>query len=330
MKSWVKLLPALLGMAVGVGFIAWFVATTDMHSALELYSRLSVGHMALATVLYGITIVFRALRFQTLLHIGGSTRLPFLRLLPVIAVHNMYNRIVPFRAGEASYIILLKKYYNYSIARSLPSLVLARVYDGIIVLALFVICAPAVLGAGALTSFWLVPVLLAVVVVATLKLPRILNAVSRILTPMGKGSHLYNRIAGAVARICDAFVKNISSVEKTSTVLAVIAYSLLIWLAMFAMFFLMMQGFGLYSLTIGAFPVVIVGGTLAVLVFSLPINTPTGPMELGWTAGFMMVGLSRQAAMTSGFGVNMFSHFTAIFYGLLGFIALLAVTARKH
>ena len=322
MKSGVKLLPAVLGIAVAAGFIIWFAATTDVHSALALYRRLSVGHMALATVLYGTTIVFRALRFQTLLHIGGSARIPFFRLLPVIAVHNMYNRIVPFRAGEASYIILLKKYYDYSIARSLPSLILARVYDGIIVLALFVVCAPVVLGAGALAAFWLVPVLLAVVIAATLKLPWILNVASRVLTPMGRGSHLYNRIAGAVARMCDAFVENISSVKKTSTVLAVIAYSLLIWLAMFAMFFVMMQGFGLYPLAIGSLPVVIVGSTLSIAAFVLPVNTPTGPMELGWTAGFMMVGLSRQAAMTSGFGVNVFAHIVSVAGGLIGMVAL--------
>ena len=322
MSQGVKLLPAILGIGVAAGFIAWFVATTDMQSALDLYSGLSVRHMILAAVFYGITIIFRALRFQTLLHIGGSARLPYFRLLPVIAVHNMYNRIIPFRAGEASYIILLKKYYNYSVARSLPSLVLARVYDGIIVLALFAVCAPVVLGSGALVNFWLVPVLLAVVAIGMYKLPAILNLTSSMLGRIRKRPGLVARVTGAIARTCDAFVQNSAAMKKPSTVLVVILYSLLIWLSMFAMFFVMMHGFGLLPLQAASFPLIVVGSTMAVAVFVLPVNTPTGPMEIGWTAGFILVGLSQEAAMVSGLGVNFFAHGVAVVMGLAGFIVM--------
>ncbi|CAN7176148.1 lysylphosphatidylglycerol synthase domain-containing protein [Pararhizobium sp. LjRoot255] len=59
----------------------------------------------------------------------GETRGRFLLLLRVTQVHNLLNIMLPFRAGETSFPILMRSEFTIPLARSTSALLLMRVLD---------------------------------------------------------------------------------------------------------------------------------------------------------------------------------------------------------
>jgi uncharacterized membrane protein YbhN (UPF0104 family) len=67
-------------------------------------------------------------------------------------------------------------------------------------------------------------------------------------------------------------------------------------------FYAYMRGFGVEI----PFTKMIFGSTIGVIANALPISGigNWGTLEVGWAAGFLMVGLSKEKAIATGFGVH--------------------------
>jgi hypothetical protein len=67
-------------------------------------------------------------------------------------------------------------------------------------------------------------------------------------------------------------------------------------------FYAYMKGFGIEI----SFTKMIFGSTVGVIANALPISGigNWGTLEAGWAAGFLMVGLSKEKAIATGFGVH--------------------------
>jgi uncharacterized membrane protein YbhN (UPF0104 family) len=74
------------------------------------------------------------------------------------------------------------------------------------------------------------------------------------------------------------------------------------WVMIFWTFYAYMKGFGVEI----PFTKMIFGSTIGVIANALPISGigNWGTLEAGWAAGFLMVGLSKEKAIATGFGVH--------------------------
>jgi uncharacterized protein (TIRG00374 family) len=78
--------------------------------------------------------VFRAIRFRSLLDKADA---PLKLLIPITLYHNFLVRILPFKLGELSYIVLLRTRLNYSMQEGVSSLFGARILELLIIIMVF-------------------------------------------------------------------------------------------------------------------------------------------------------------------------------------------------
>lgn len=100
----------------------------------ELLPQLSLWSLSVALFSYLALNFFRAIRFRILLDKGDT---PLRLLVPITLYHNFLVRIVPYRLGELSYIVLLRSRLNYSMEEGVSSLFGARILEFLIIVMVF-------------------------------------------------------------------------------------------------------------------------------------------------------------------------------------------------
>lgn len=84
-------------------------------------------------ILYFLAVILRAWRWHYLL--SPLKRVPTRDLFPITAIGYMGNNIYPARAGEVLRAVILKRRYGVSISASLATILVERVFDGVVMLA---------------------------------------------------------------------------------------------------------------------------------------------------------------------------------------------------
>ncbi len=79
--------------------------------------------LGLTVVSYGV----RSIRLYRYFHREINTRWPL--CLRLMLQHNLYNNLMPMRAGEVSFPVLMSRYFDIPMTRSLPALLWFRVLD---------------------------------------------------------------------------------------------------------------------------------------------------------------------------------------------------------
>lgn len=131
-KKSVKIL-IFTGLAlVIVYFLLSEITAGDILNNLK---QLDFKFTALAFVLYFAVNLVRAYRFDLIL--GKS--IGRLRFLYIVFIQNFFNIILPFRLGELSYIHLVSKNSDISLGRNITSLIGVRLFDLFAAVTVFVI-----------------------------------------------------------------------------------------------------------------------------------------------------------------------------------------------
>lgn len=135
------------GVLVSVVTLALLVLLVDRRELVEALLTANYLYLAPAIGLYFIGQWFRALRWQYLLSPIAS--IPARRLYPVIIIAYMANNVLPARLGELVRAILLaRREPAVSVPASIATLSVERLYDGLTLLAMGAVSAPALLSAG--------------------------------------------------------------------------------------------------------------------------------------------------------------------------------------
>lgn len=129
-----QLLWRLVSVLVTVGLLFFLIRTLGGVDFGELLRRISASNLLAALFAYLALNVFRAIRFYILLDKGDT---PLRILLPITFYHNGLVRVLPFKLGELSYIVLLRSRLNYSMEEGVSSLFGARILELLIIVLVF-------------------------------------------------------------------------------------------------------------------------------------------------------------------------------------------------
>ena len=102
----------------------------------DMLSRVALSSWLLALLAYLLLNLFRAARFRVLLDRNDA---PWRLLVPITLYHNGLVRVVPFKLGELSYVLLLRRRLNYSMQEGVGSLFGARVLELLIIVLVFAV-----------------------------------------------------------------------------------------------------------------------------------------------------------------------------------------------
>ncbi len=272
-------------------FVYYLFHYSVFHHLKNIVVELSPVYLTVSLVLYTLTYYFRARRFTLFF-----PRIKTGELAAVMAVHTFFNNLLPFRSGEASFPIILKKLFGVDGVISSAALVVARLFD---LLSLAVIFSVATFGVSAengklmVVSLFLSAFILLVLVLGY-KLLGVLKG------RFGFASALF------------FFFYEFKSVRN---LVFVFLYSILNWITKFTAFYFIMKAgrlnFNFFQSTFAA--------TFGELTTVLPIHSVGGfgTYEAGLVGGFALLGFKGSYALTVAF------YFHLLLFTMSGFLALL-------
>lgn len=127
-----KWLAAALGVVISLFFLR--LAFTNLHvdEVWSAIQQVSVGWLLLAMVVFIISVIIIALRWQFLLRSIKSISLH--RLTQLVMIGYMGNNIYPFRTGEILRVVLLRRSDGVPITTTTTTIIVERIFDGLTLL----------------------------------------------------------------------------------------------------------------------------------------------------------------------------------------------------
>jgi uncharacterized protein (TIRG00374 family) len=214
--------------------------------------------------------------------------------------------VLPSKLGELSYPYLLKKISAINVTEGLASLIVSRIYDFFIILSILLFVSIGFQSLFEVHPFLVIPLvalLLGFIVFALAYMSSFLRWLSKVLGRASNrtGSRIVGLVRWIQQKITD-MADDFYAIKVRKTYFPVSLMSLASWSMIFFFFFAYMKGFGINI----PFAKMIFGSTVGVIANALPISGigNWGTWEAGWAAGFLIVGLSKEKAIATGFGVH--------------------------
>lgn len=274
--------------------------------------------------------VLRATRFRLLL--PPEQRPPLAALLAVSSAHNLAAYVLPAKTGEGTLVLYLRKVCGVPASEGLASLVVSRLLD-LATLALLLGASTLVLGADdVLRRSWSLP-LGGVLGLAALTLFALaarsdwlvhgLNAVMRLLHL--QQTRLGARVGEKTTRVAGA----LRAAGSEGRLAGAAFLSIPLWLGVFVFYLVLARGFGLDDL--GGVEATF-ASSWAVLANLLPVNgfAGAGTQELGWVAGFEMMGVDQAIALSSGLGAHLVQLANVVLFGVIGHMVMALVVPKPR
>lgn len=318
-----------LFLAAGIVFALFKLTRVSPRVILDTLGSISPSFLLFGFALHLSAYALRALRFRILLHSKG---LSFGALFPIVTVHNFLNHVLPMRAGELSYIYLVRERYGVPVGEGLGTLAIARMMD----LMSFLVYFPLAVVLLSLRGYALSP---PVWKALTASLPVLLVLAGSLLFFSLKGRMLYELLARWTKRRglhqrswvaaslgkLERTVESFEHLRSSSVYLRAFFLSLCILGVVYLVGYVLLAGMG-YSMSL---PLVILCSTLAYLGFLFPIYSFAGfgMLEAGWTAGCIMAGFSKEMGVASGFSFHII---VLVYVTLLGLWGMALMRMRKR
>lgn len=288
-----KSLKFWLGLAISAALIWWAFAQVDINQLGRALAETNYLWLALCLPVFYLQFAIRALRWAYLLQ--PIKRVPYKSLIASTVIGFTGNTVLPARLGEIIRAIDLGRRENISTASSLATIFLERVFDGLVIVPLFVGTGwllgifqadteLARLSAAAALIFSLVWLACLVAVVLVAAIPRqietLTNAVCRPLP---------DKVAGIICGLQQSLTEGLMMVRSPLLLVKTAAYSVVLWLLLASPIYLLAYGVG-YPISITA--AIFTHGTIC-----LAVAVPSSPGFVGTMHAAAQIALVTAAGM---------------------------------
>jgi hypothetical protein len=315
-KQNIKTVSIVFVTIVLIGLLLSQIKIIDIVNTLR---SIEPANIAIGLLLYALSYYFRALRFYLLL----DKKIKLKDMFYVVSVHNMANNIIPARAGELSYIYLLKKLHSKTTGEGFATLIIARLLDFVALTSFFFVSVLFVknLPVLVMNTLWLVGFFMIFIVVFLLSIiyygKKSLIFTKKILNKLGL---VDRKIFVFLLKKMEEAVQSIDSIRNGNNIYQIIISTFLLWgLNYFIVYFL------LSSMNI-SLPLqnVVLGATFCLLTTVLPIHGVGGfgTNEGVWTLVFVPLGMPLETAIVSGFSYHIITVFYYILIGIYGSVVI--------
>jgi uncharacterized membrane protein YbhN (UPF0104 family) len=315
-----------IALALTVLLLAILLSQTDLSAVLSGFRRFSPAAAAAGLVGWALVNWLRALRFRVLIH---SRHVPLGRMFSIVNVQNLLAGVTPGRAGELSYVILLRQDVRVPGAEGLAGFLVARVFDfvavfGVAIAALLAVRDRLPAGSGRMVAtaaalFGLSLVVLTQLAWISEKGVGVIEAALRATgadrwSPARRFAALSIDVHGQIVRVRAAG-------DEWRLWLLTAG----IWGVSYGVSWIWIVGLGL-PLSIGQ---AIFVAAVAGLAGSLPVQglAGLGTTEAGWAIPLVLMGVGREEAIAAGF---CFHALAAAYLAILGGAGFLDLSRRRR
>ena len=312
----------IIGILISIGFIAVLLTQIKISDVILILSKINLDTFVLGFVLYLSSYFFRTLRFKILLH----NKINFKKMFSIVCIHNLVNNILPARTGELSYVYLTKK-NGILTSEGIATLMIARVFDVIAISLLFFISTVFVgyLPNIILNALYMIAGVLAILILFFTSLvykgEKVVKIIDKVLEKIKLKKF---KIVDFMLKKAYETTKSFERIKSKKIVLSSFLLSVLIWCSLYLMNYILLGGMGL-DLIIWT---VILGSTFSVIASLLPIQGvgQFGTYEGAWALAFIALGLPKETAIASGFGIHIIF---VIFFSIMGLLGIIIMKLER-
>lgn len=314
-------LAKLFAISISIVLVALLLLLSQIQIADIITTVADIDSLYLIAgfLLYVCSYLFRALRFHILLNRDVGIR----GLFSIVCVHNMMNNLLPARTGELSYMYLLKKVHNRSLEEGIATLTIARILDFITISLIFFSSALLIADVPA-TLTHVFSGIVACLVLAVLFLFSLVYRREKCICTIESIAENLNlkrfRLTNYLLEKMSKTIDSIAVIRSRRVILSSFLLSFMIWCALYSMIAVVLKGMHLdLSIT-----VIILGSTFSIFTNVLPIPSvgAFGIYEGAWTVAFMSLGVCKECAVISGFGVHIISFMYFVLLGSYGILVM--------
>lgn len=136
MKKW----QFWLGLLISAGFLYWAFSKLEWKDFWSSIQQANYWWLIPGIIIYFVGVWIRAWRWHYLLK--PIKKIPTRTMFPITTIGYMGNNIYPARAGEVLRAVILKRKEGVSISASLATIIVERIFDGVVMLAFVFINLP--------------------------------------------------------------------------------------------------------------------------------------------------------------------------------------------
>jgi len=264
-----------LGVLVSAFFVWLFLRGIKLADLWETIQHANYLWIAPGVVVYFGAVWARTWRWHYLLR--PLKRIPLGRLFPVVVIGYMGNNVYPARAGEFIRAYVLKRNENVSASASFATIVVERIFDGIVMLIFVLVTLPLVpdlpdwlrrvVVLGSVAFFGALIVFLALAS-APKRFAAVYNWVAGRLVPA--------RLRPGAVGILDRFVEGLACLRSPFDLLMVFVTSVVIWLTETVKYWFVMHAFPGHGFPVPFFVLMLMNG-----VVNLATTIPSAPGYVG-------------------------------------------------
>jgi uncharacterized protein (TIRG00374 family) len=264
----------LLGIAFSVFFVWLALRGLELNVVYAYLRSANYWWILPGVAIYLVAVWARTWRWHFLLRPVKS--IPLIRLFPIVCIGYFGNNVYPARAGEVFRAIALRATEGVSISTSLATIIIERVFDGLVML-LFVFFALPFVGSEHIPPIYRTTIILASVLFGAALLIFLWMAMDR-----ARAMRVYRLLADRLipARFrapldgfYERFLAGLAFLRSPRDVLMVFVASLIIWLTETVKYWFVMQAF--------KFHVSFIGLMLMNGVVNLTTTLPSAPGYIG-------------------------------------------------
>jgi glycosyltransferase 2 family protein len=131
----------VLGIVVSLVFLYVGLSHLKLSEVWQGMREVRVGWLLIGAAVYFLGCVWgRTWRWHYLLR--SIKKIPLRKLFPIVVIGYMGNNVYPFRAGEVIRAYVLKRNEGVNISASLATIVIERVFDGLVMLIFVFVALP--------------------------------------------------------------------------------------------------------------------------------------------------------------------------------------------
>ena len=275
MKKW----QFWVGVLISAAFLYWAFSKLNWADFWNSVREANYWWLIPGVAVYFVGVWIRAWRWHYLL--GPIKKIPTRTIFPITVIGYMGNNIYPARAGEVLRAVILKRKEGVSVSASLATIIVERIFDGVVMLAFVFLNLPELaklaesdsgfIGNLQTLAVWGAIIFAAALIVFLLAamFPQVTARVGLWFIHRLTPKRLHERIIGLMNR----FLDGLASLRSPFNVLMVFFTSVVIWLLETVKYWFVMHAF---SFTVSFFALMLLNG-----IANLATTIPSAPGYVG-------------------------------------------------
>ena len=267
-----------MGLIISAAFLYLTLRGLQVGEMWEVIKSANYWWLIPSILVYFVAVWARAWRWHYLLR--PIKKISMATMFPIVCIGYMGNNIYPARAGELLRAYVLKKHENVQISASLATIIIERIFDGVVMLGFVFINLPELatltsesgfIGSIQTLAIWGAVIfgLVLVIFLMAAMFPRITERATPWLVNHILPKKWREKACGIMLR----FLTGLESLRSPKDVLMVFLTSVVIWLLETGKYWLVMQAF---PFTVSFFALMLMNG-----IVNLSTTLPSAPGYIG-------------------------------------------------